>query len=189
MGRMTAALLLAVSTLVIGIEAAAARDTFCEYDLADVPSAPHFADYPAAPHRPARPVTPRLDSPDARMFRTALRDAAAQGPNFAGHATVAVWGCGASCTSAAIIDGQTGHVSFPDAIADIAGNHVAIKEPNGAEPPYYSLRFRPDSRLLVVLGAAGEKQDRDGVSFYVWTGATLKPLRFVPRSTLCASPG
>ena len=117
-----------------------------------------------------------------------IRDAAAQGPNFADHYTVAVWGCGASCTSAVVVDARSGRVFFPDAINDIAGTHVADREPNGAEPTYNSLRFRADSRLLVVLGAPGENDARDGVSFYVWTGSRVKQLRFVPRAVLCGSP-
>ena len=188
MGRVAVALLAAFA-LAGGVDGAAARDADCDYDLANVSSAPEFSDYSVAPHRAAHPTMPRLDSPEARLFRTVVRKAAAQGPNFAGRDTIAVWGCGISCTSAAIIDGTSGRVSFPAAIGAVMGNHVAGREPNGAEPAYNSLRFKPDSRLLAVLGAPGEDGRRDGVAFYVWAGGTLKPLRFVPRSTLCASPG
>jgi len=34
-----------------------------------------------------------------RTFRTAITDAARKGPNFAGHYTVAEWGCGSGCMS------------------------------------------------------------------------------------------
>ncbi len=157
--------------------------------MADVASAPRFSDYPVAAHRPTRLAPPRLASAEARLFRTALRDAARQGPNFAGSYTVAVWGCGASCTSAAIVDARSGRVFFPDVMNDIAGTHVSGRAPDGAEPAYDSLRFRADSRLLAVLGAPGENAARDGVSFYVWTGATMTPLRFVARDALCGSQG
>ena len=153
--------------------------------MANAPNAPRFAEYPAPPRRPTRPAAPLLASREARLFRTVIRDAAAKGPNFAGHYTVAVWGCGASCTSAAIVDAITGKVFFSAAISDIAGTHVAGREPNGAEPTYYSLRFRPDSRLLIVLGAAGEDAARDGVSYYVWTEPGLKQVRFFSRAMLC----
>ena len=179
--------LLLVMSLVLfgGAGAAAADKADCEYDLANVPSAPRFTDYPAAPRHPMRPAVPLLASREARLFRTVIRDAAAAGPNFAGHYTVAVWGCGASCTSAAIVDARSGQVSFPDAMNDIAANHVAGREPNGSEPTYYSLRFRPDSRLIAVLGAPAEDSAREGVAFFAWTGASLTPVRFVPRATLC----
>ena len=182
-------LFLTMCTLGMPIDARAAGVANCDYDLANVPAAPRFADYPVPPRAPGRPALPRLVSPEAQMFRSVLREAAARGPDFAGHYTVAVWGCGASCTTAAIVDATSGRVFFPAATNDVAGFHVAGREPNGAEPTYYSLRFRPDSRLLAVLGAAGEDDARDGVSFYLWTGTTLKQLRFVPRSVLCGSPG
>ncbi len=185
-GRRIAVLLL---TVILGGGAAAAPDSFCEYDLVNVPSAPRFADYSVALRRLARPAAPQLVSREARLFRTVIRDAAAAGPNFAGHYTVAVWGCGASCTSAAIVDAVSGRVVFPDTMTDIAASHVAGRNADGTEPTFYSLRFRPDSRLLAVLGAPGENEARDGVSFFLWDGATLKPLRFVSRDALCGSRG
>jgi hypothetical protein len=38
---------------------------------------------------------------------------AASGPNFAGHYTLARWGCGAGCVTVAVIDMTTGAVQFP----------------------------------------------------------------------------
>ena len=178
-----------LAMLALGPGAAAARAADCRYDVADVALAPRYADYPAALRRPTPPAPPLLASREARLFRTVLRDAAAAGPNFAGHYTVAAWGCGAACTSAAIVDAVSGRVVFPDAIGDIAGSHVAGREPDGAEPAYDSLRFRPDSRLLIVLGAPGEDDAREGVAFYVWTGYGLKLIRFAPRAALCGPRG
>ena len=187
--RVLLAVLIATFAQGCGIGAVAAHDAACEYDLANVPNAPRFADYLAPTNWRTHPARPLLDSHQARLFRTVIRDAAAQGPNFAGNDTVAVWGCGASCTSAAIVDARSGRVFFPAAISDIAGNHVAGRDPDGAEPAFNSLRFRPDSRLLAVLGAPGEDESREGVSFFVWTGAALQPLRFIPRASLCGAPG
>lgn len=45
-----------------------------------------------------------------RMFRTRLRLAAKQKPNFAGQFILETWGCGASCLSGAAIDAKTGKV-------------------------------------------------------------------------------
>ena len=42
------------------------------------------------------------------------------------------------------------------------------------------LRFRLDSRLLVVLGAPGEDATRDGVAYYEWTGHALGVCGFSP---------
>lgn len=45
------------------------------------------------------PAKPILNTPGDRFFRTMIRKGAAKGPNFAGHHTIAVWGCGTSCIS------------------------------------------------------------------------------------------
>ena len=47
----------------------------------------------------------------ARRSRTVLTEAAASGPDFAGHFTVVTWGCGTSCQTVAIIDETTGRVT------------------------------------------------------------------------------
>jgi hypothetical protein len=41
-----------------------------------------------------------------------LREGAKQGPNFAGHYTVVMWGCGSDCMEVAVVDAKTGHVYF-----------------------------------------------------------------------------
>lgn len=171
-----AGLLLAVATPTL----AAAPD--CDYSLADVAAAPRFEDYPVAIPRPAPPAKPRLASRDAREFATAIRQAAAAGPNFAGRFALAVWGCGSACNDFAIIDARSGRVFFDPGLRAISVLHVDPgREPNG------SLRFRPDSRLLVILGAPAEDDARDGVAFYEWTGTALKLLRFAARASICAA--
>lgn len=48
--------------------------------------------------------------PEAYLYRTTIRDQAKEGPNFAGHYTVATWGCGTECEGYAIVDAITGRV-------------------------------------------------------------------------------
>jgi len=48
--------------------------------------------------------------PEARLYYTAITEQAAEGPNFAGHYTVASWGCGTSCFDYAIVDSITGKI-------------------------------------------------------------------------------
>jgi len=57
-----------------------------------------------------KPMQPVIKTAEDRRFRTMIRKAAAGGPNFAGHFTVAEWGCGAGCVSVAIIDAATGSI-------------------------------------------------------------------------------
>jgi len=47
---------------------------------------------------------------DAGLFRTTISNQVAEGANFAGHYTVATWGCGTSCTGYAIVDVITGSI-------------------------------------------------------------------------------
>ena len=153
----------------------------CLIRLTHAPAPRRFAQFAARPERSRPPAPPLLSTAQARRFRTVLREGAAAGPNFAGHFTVVAWRCGASCTEAAIPDARTGRVRFPEALHSISAVHVADLPGAG----YGSLRFQRDSRLLVVLGAPGEDEARDGVADLEWTGTALRLLRFVPRSQSC----
>lgn len=44
------------------------------------------------------------------QFKTRIRDAYAKGPDFAGHYTVVMWGCGISCQNHIIVDNLTGKI-------------------------------------------------------------------------------
>lgn len=153
----------------------------CLIRLTDVPAPHRFEQFAARVDQSRPPVAPVLSTAQARRVRTVLRAGAAAGPNFAGHFTVIAWGCGASCTEAAILDGRTGRVYFPDALRFISAVHVAGPPDAG----YNSLRFQQDSRLLVVLGAPREDEAHDGIAEFEWTGRALRLLQFVPRSRSC----
>lgn len=108
-----------------------------------------MAKYPAGLAYKGKPAAVNLAShKDARMFRTRLREAAAQGPNFAGYMTVATWGCGTSCQAIALIDARNGRVYFgPTASAGvkhaitsrllIVNPPETVKEQYGDSPPDY----------------------------------------------------
>jgi hypothetical protein len=156
----------------------------CAISLAAVAHPLRFKDFPARPIKPGRPAKPRLDSQQARAFRTMLRQGAVHGPNFAGHYTFVGWGCGTSCLTPAIIDAMTGRVFFDSRLEAVAEDHVG-EEPDASEPNYWGARFRLDSRLLIILGAPNEDESREGVAFYEWTGSRLKLLRFVSAREAC----
>ena len=72
-----------------------------------------LAKYPTLAEFTGKPAAVNLAShKDARRFRTVLRQTAPAGPNFAGHMTVATWGCGTSCQMVALIDARDGTVHF-----------------------------------------------------------------------------
>ena len=134
------------------------------------------------------PSPPNLAShPLARQFRTRLRQGAAEGPNFAGHFTIASWGCGAACVQFAIIDARNGQVFFPPEVLHVSMLHVM--EPEDASHRQLARpRFRRDSALFIVVGAVDEGED-EGISYYLWTGTELKRVRFVRSNKTGCAPG
>jgi hypothetical protein len=107
------------------------------------PTAASFADFPTFTFLSGTPRLPDFDGRDAdyRLYRTRIRDGAAQGANFAGHYSMVEIGCGTSCRFAFVVDLLTGTVgSFPY---------------GGEEQYQMGLLFSPDSRLLRVRWSDG----------------------------------
>lgn len=145
---------------------------------------PRFEDYRVGDQPQRAPATVAISSADARRYRTKLREGAAKGPNFAGHYTIVVWGCGSSCNDWAIVDAVSGRVTFIDDLRAISGTHVEPEK--SGWPQYLGLRFRRDSNLLVVVGAPREDESREGIAYYKWNGKSLDRLRFISRADLCS---
>jgi hypothetical protein len=108
--------------------------------------------------------------PLARRYRTVLSGGARKGPNFAGHFTVIGWGCGSSCVQFAVVDARNGTVFFPQGFASVSGVRVNSEgfEPDASSGGYWGLRYRIDSRLLIVLGALDESADREGATYLLF---------------------
>lgn len=70
--------------------------------------------------------------PEAKSFETKIIEATENGPNFAGHFTVAEWGCGSNCQSHAVLDNETGEI-------------IAY-----GIPSQYGLKFNIESKILVA---------------------------------------
>ncbi len=129
---------------------------------------PRFEDYPATEIFKGSPAAPKLRGPGDRLFRTKIREGAAKGPNFAGHFTIADWGCGAGCVSIAIVDAKDGRI-YDAPFQALAWGMAFMK----AEPLAYKL----DSRLLIARGCPEE--ENCGSYFYEWTGTQFKLIRKV----------
>ena len=137
---------------------------------------PQFKDYPAGEVYRGRNAPVRLTG-EGRMFRTRLREAARERPNFAGHHVVTYWGCGTGCVYGAVVDVKTGRVIwFP-------GTICCWWQP-GDPPPddnFEPVTYRLDSRLIVFAGARNEKDGDVGTHFYKLEGGRLVHLRSVPK--------
>jgi hypothetical protein len=125
-----------------------------------------------------KPATPVLKTAEQRKFRTMIRTVAATGPDFAGHFTVAEWGCGAGCVSVAIVDAATGAV-YPGPFRFLGW---ALRKYEGQYPSngdkFEEVTYRLDSRLLVARGCPDEGECAS--YFWEWTGSQFKLVRKIP---------
>jgi len=92
---------------------------------------------------------PDLDSdPEARTYRTRLNEAAKGPVNFAGKYILTTWGCGTTCLHGAVMNAETGRVTF-------LPNTICCWETT--DDDFKPVRFRPDSDLIVFSGLLGEE--------------------------------
>ncbi len=132
---------------------------------------PQFEKFPVTQRYTGTPAPVNLNSdPGARRFRTVLRNGAKQGPNFAGHYTVVMWGCGSSCQSIAIVDAKTGAVYMTGLTAEA------------------SAKYQTNSKLLIVNppenlreGYGTNPPDWLTSRYYVWENNRLVQV-YPPRS-------
>ncbi len=95
-------------------------------------------------------------------FRTALREAAERGANFAGRYAITLIGCGAGCRSVWVLDVPTGRVFRPD-LGRTLGDYGL------------SLDWRPYSNLVRAHWISGDPVEGDCVVFSaVWDGRVLR---------------
>ena len=151
----------------------------------DMPTdAPRFEAYAAKPYTGTNAV-PDVDSdPRSRRYRTQLRNWAREKPNFAGHYILATWGCGTGCTELAVIDAVTGKVFHPpeartNHIEDVDADALVDIEDGERRADFGAMRYRVDSRLLVVFGALNGRAEDEGISWLVWEDERLRRVRFV----------
>lgn len=141
---------ISVITAFVLVEAAAAAQS----------ARPRFKDYAVAEAYTGKTAALDLRDPDARTYRTRLREAATQKPNFAGHYIVTAWGCGAQCLLPAIIDAKTGKVYFPFTVCCWGSD---VDDP---------LAYRLDSKLFIVNGSRNEEAV-GGLYYYTWQNNKL----------------
>jgi hypothetical protein len=140
--------------------------------LASADQLPTFEQFKVTDKFTGKPAVPVLQTKLQKHYRSVIRDAVQSGPNFAGHYTLAQWGCGAGCVSMATVDSKTGK-SFDGPFA-ILGYDLSYVYEGGEE----QLEFRPDSRLIVARGCPGEKDC--GTYYYEWTDDRFKLLHKTP---------
>ena len=149
----------------LGLVFLAAASTFGQNRI------PQFKDYPAV-GKYAGKNAPVIITADDRRFRTRLREAAQEKPNFAGHYIITAWGCGTGCLMGAVIDANTGKVRwFPHSICCWG----EIERDDNFTP----IVFRLDSRLIVFTGLRNERDRDQGAHFYEFGKTGFKYIRTI----------
>lgn len=91
-----------------------------------------------------------------RDFRTRIINGIKAGPNFAGHYSLIIFGCGASCRSVVLADVTSGRLyDFPL---------------SGEEFPALDLKFKPNSRDVIAHWEDSERCMRE---LLTWTGSSF----------------
>jgi hypothetical protein len=120
-----------------------------------------FADYPVSLRFHGKPAKPLLNSPNSKTYRTKIREAAALGPNFADHYTLALWGCGSGCGMFSIVDAVDGRVYD-------APFTVSWTDERDAD-----LKVIRESCAIHIVGSLSEGAN-SADRWYVWDGKELK---------------
>lgn len=132
-----------------------------------------FPDFATSGDFHGKPAAPILATRSQRTFRSAIREAAAKGPDFAGHYTIAECGCGSGCMSVAVVDAITGKVfEAPFRILSLP-----LAEGEGGHQ-YQGAVYQLKSRLLIADGCPEETNC--GTYYYEWSDNKFKRLRFDP---------
>jgi hypothetical protein len=154
----------------------------------DIPrDAPRFEAYAATPYTGANALPDVHSDLRSRQYRTQLRSWAREKPNFAGHYILATWGCGTGCTELAVIDAVTGKVFHPP---EARVNHIENVDPDALvdvkegdrRADFGAMRYRADSRLLIVFGGLNGRAEDEGISWLVWEDDRFKRVRFVRKA-------
>jgi hypothetical protein len=134
---------------------------------------PQFKEYPVTEQYTGPRAAPKLTPGTAAWyFRTRIREAARQKPNFAGHYVLATWGCGAECLSSAIIDVKTGEVYTDGGSVCCWFSPSLPEKPENFEP----VAFRVTSRLVVFTGMLNE-EGRNEPHYFKFERGKLVALR------------
>lgn len=134
---------------------------------------PQFSDYPVKSVYKGKTAQLDISDPSANMFRTRLRDALKEKPDFAGEYVTTMWGCGASCRMYSFVNKRTGQL-----LADGFGGEARTED---------VVATRVNSRLLVTQEEHMDQNyevDQVTTRFYVLEKNRLKLIKTMVRPTV-----
>lgn len=136
-----------------------------------------FKNYPVQEIYKGKPVPAKPVGGRARKFRTRIKLGAKEGPNFAGHYTIVLWGCGSDCSGIAFVNAKTGEVFIDSELLEIS-----TKESQDSP----KIQFQINSSLLIVEGYRAFRSKptepwATGKWYYNWEDNRLKLIRAFKR--------
>lgn len=148
------------------------------FDLAAA-DVPQFRNYPVTVY--SGPVSPPdLSShPNARTYRTRLRNAAKGQVNFAGEFILTYWGCGTTCVDGAILNARSGQVYFLPHSLCCWGD---------VDEGFKPIEIRRYSRLIVLAGLKDEEEPM-GAHFYEFRDGAFRFIKTIETSPDFRRPG
>lgn len=128
-----------------------------------------FQKYPA-PAVQEKTAPPEAETQLTREHISSIRAAVTRGANFAGHYTIADWGCGTGCAIYVIVDNRTGKIYAPPEISRV---DLGIGGPE----------YRANSSLMVLANCPDPKiygLKNCLRKLYKWNGSRLVLLKTEP---------
>jgi len=125
------------------------------------------------------PAAPQFKTSSQSEFRTMIRWATRKGPNFAGHYTIAAWGCGTACEQIVVVDLRSGDV-YEGPFGNLP--RAAIYLGPNVDETKTGMFFHRDSSLFVARGCPN--YEACGTYYYEWTGSEFKLLHRIPMKPL-----
>jgi hypothetical protein len=125
---------------------------------------PTFSEYHVDKFFRGKNATPKITD-SWRTFRTRIRTASDQPPDFAGSYRIVEWGCGSDCIQFALLDLRSGTIYDPP----FESLWLDAYPTNGWRGT--GLEYRTNSRLLIADGCASEKC---ATYYYEWTGVAFR---------------
>jgi len=138
--------------------------------------APRFQDYPAKVYSGPVHASDLSAHPEARTYRTRLKNAAKAQVNFAGEFILTSWGCGTTCIMGAVFNAKTGQVTFLPSTVCCWGD---------VDDDFRPIKTRADSRLIVLSGLRNEEEPM-GAHFYEFRDGEFQFIQTVETKTTSA---
>lgn len=141
----------------------------------------NFEDYPVNEIYHGKTAQALISDPQARYYRTQLREQIKREVEFAGEYVFASWGCGSGCSYGAAVSKRTGKsIFFP--YPNFISGATCVGQYHDEDDGHFN--FYPNSRLMKVFGSddiwGGDNHNNLDIRFYEFDGNEFKLIKKFP---------